>query len=155
MKSNYFGNQYESNFVGKVARFTKKWIKRSAIVCIVAWMCVGALKAGQHYFPQTVYAEKTVEVQVDKGIPPVMQRIAKCESGNTHIDPKTGQVIMRSNTNNTVDVGRYQINSVWFKKATELGLDITKEKDNEKMAMFIYENYGTEDWVYSSKCWSK
>jgi hypothetical protein len=62
---------------------------------------------------------------------------------------------MRSNTNKSVDIGKYQINSVWFKKATELGLDITKEEDNEAMAYWIYENRGTGDWYSSQSCWSK
>jgi len=105
--------------------------------------------------PVTVWAEKTIEVPIEKGIPPIMSRIAKCESGGVHIDPKTGQVIMRSNTNGSVDVGKFQINSIWFKKASDLGLDITKELDNEKMAMWIYENKGTTDWSASQTCWYK
>jgi hypothetical protein len=59
------------------------------------------------------------------------------------------------NTNKTVDIGRYQINTVWFAKATELGLDLTNEQDNYKMAVYIYTNFGTEPWVYSKKCWNK
>lgn len=97
----------------------------------------------------TVEAIKEVETPS-----PVLERIAKCESGNTHWD-KNGQVLMRSNTNKSVDVGRYQINSVWFAKATELGLDITKEEDNAKMAMWIYKNRGTNDWYSSKACWMK
>jgi hypothetical protein len=62
---------------------------------------------------------------------------------------------MRANTNKTVDIGRYQINSVWNKKASELGLDLTIEADNEKMAYWIYENRGTGDWYSSEKCWKK
>lgn len=93
-------------------------------------------------------------VQADSGIPPVLERIAKCESGGKHFD-KNGQVLMRSNTNKSVDVGKFQINSIWFAKATEMGLDITKEADNEKMAEWIYENKGTSDWSASFKCWSR
>jgi hypothetical protein len=92
------------------------------------------------------------EIEVVKA--PILDRIAKCESGNTHFD-KNGQVLMRSNVNKSVDVGRFQINSVWFKKATELGLDITKEEDNRKMAEWIYANRGTEDWYASKACWNK
>lgn len=104
--------------------------------------------------PVKVYADREVVKEI-KGKVPVMERIAFCESGGQHIEKKTGQVIMRSNTNKTVDVGKYQINSVWFKKAGELGLDITKEKDNEAMAYWLYENRGTGDWIYSKECWSK
>jgi hypothetical protein len=85
-----------------------------------------------------------IQVPIEKGIPPVLVRIAKCESDNNHIDPKTGQVLMRANADKTVDVGRYQINSVWFKKATELGLDVTKDKDNETMAVIGVENWGAK-----------
>lgn len=92
---------------------------------------------------------------------PVLDRIADCESGNhgkagtaTHYD-RNGQVLMRGNKNGTVDIGKYQINSVWFAKATALGLDITKEVDNKAMAEWIYLNKGTGDWVYSSDCWKR
>lgn len=104
--------------------------------------------------PVKVFADKEVIVEV-KSKSPVMERIAKCESGGHHIEKATGQVVMRSNTNKSVDVGKYQINSVWFKKATELGLDITKEKDNEEFAYWLYENRGTNDWYSSKACWSK
>lgn len=89
---------------------------------------------------------------IDNGVPPVLQRIAKCESENKHYG-KSGQVLLNANTNDTVDVGRYQINTVWFKQATEMGLDITEEEDNETMARWIYENRGTGDWSSSANCW--
>ena len=92
------------------------------------------------------------QVDAVEVVTPVLQRIANCESNDSHYD-KNGQVLMRSNTNKSVDVGRYQINSVWFSKATELGLDITKESDNEEMAKWIYENKGTGDWSSSANCW--
>ena len=85
---------------------------------------------------------------------PVLDRIAVCESNNKHFD-KNGQVLMRGNSNKTVDVGIFQINSVWFSKATELGLDLTKEADNREFAKYLYTTRGTEDWVYSKKCWAK
>lgn len=97
---------------------------------------------------------------------PIMERIADCESGKrdkhgrgipgsaSHYGP-SGQVLMTPNNNGTVDVGKYAVNSVWFKKATELGLDLTVEKDNKAMADWIYANRGTEDWYPSKSCWSK
>lgn len=98
----------------------------------------------------------TVIVQAEA---PVLDRIADCESGSgkgtaTHYD-KNGQVLLRGNKNGTVDVGKYQINSVWYAKATELKLDLTKEEDNKKMAEHIYANYGTEPWFASKKCWMR
>lgn len=162
----FYGNQY----IGKVTvdgsntpspvqvaikrgrSLIKRVIKTGAITVAVVWVAVAGIHIGKTLI-SPVYAEK----QVIKEIPrksPVMARIAQCESGNSHIDKKTGQVVMRANKNGTVDVGLYQINSVWYKKASELGLDITKESDNEAMAMWIYENRGTGDWYSSAKCWT-
>jgi hypothetical protein len=96
---------------------------------------------------------KEVIVEVTKKSQ-VMERIAKCESSTGHYGP-SGQVIFNANNNGSVDVGKYQINTVWFKKATELGYDLTVEEDNEAFAMWIYDNRGTEDWYSSKKCWNK
>jgi hypothetical protein len=85
-------------------------------------------------------------------LPPVLQRIIKAESGGHQFGP-SGQVLVRANTNGTVDMGIAQINTVWFKKAHELGLDLTKEEDNIKMAVWIYENKGTGPWESSRKNW--
>lgn len=90
----------------------------------------------------------------------VLSRIADCESGNGKVGSATqfapsGQVQMHWNANGTVDVGKYGVNTVWFKKATELGLDLTKEADNQKMAEWIYLNRGTGDWYSSAHCWQK
>lgn len=134
----------------KIKRALKRVIIVSAVICLVLWGIV----AGATYFPRVDVVEAQVIKEV-KGKTPVMDRIAKCESGNSHIDPKTGQVYMVANTNKTVDVGKYMINSVWHKKAKELGFDITKEADNEKMAYWLYETMGTEPWVYSKHCWNK
>lgn len=128
---------------------------------IIIWILVlgGVYFLGARISSKVVYEQ--VEIEVTKEVEleaPVLDRIAGCESqGNrnskgTHYDTN-GQVLMRSNTNRTVDLGKYQINTVWFKKATELGLDLTKEDDNKKMAEWIYANRGTGDWSASSKCW--
>ena len=140
--------------VYEAKRATKGSIIVSGALCVGAWMFV----LGGYFLPaQVVFAEKEVVkvVKEDTGKAPVMDRIAKCESGNSHVDPKTGQVYMLANTNKTVDVGKYMINTVWHKKAKELGLDITKEVDNEKMAYYIYENVGTSPWGASLHCWNR
>lgn len=132
----------------KMYRFFRKAMIASMVVGAV-W---GAFKIGTSLPGETTYAvqEKFVEVPRKS---PVLERIAHCESNNTHY--KDGQVIFNVNTNGTVDIGKYQINSVWNKKATELGLDLTKEKDNEAMATWIYENRGTGDWSASMRCWQR
>lgn len=138
-------------FVLKVKRTVKLSFLTAGAFSALGW----AVVLGGHISPaQIVFAKQEVIKEV-KGKAPVMERIAKCESGNSHIDPKTGQVYMLANTNKTVDVGKYMINTVWHKKAKELGLDITKEVDNEKMAYYIYENIGTSPWSASSHCWSR
>ena len=91
---------------------------------------------------------------------PVLERIGDCESGNgskgsaNHYE-KNGQVLLRANKNGTIDIGKFQINSIWQKKATELGLELTKEADNRKFAEWMYANKGTGDWSASAKCWSR
>ncbi len=141
-----------------------KWKAKKLIRKILFWTgvsiaIVAIYQLGGLLNPALQY--KTVEAIKEVETPsPIMERIAGCESQGsaklkgTHWD-KNGQVLMRSNTNKSVDVGKYQINSVWFGKATELGLDITEESDNEQMAMWIYKNRGTGDWYASKSCWNK
>lgn len=135
-------------------RGVKMFFKRLFILSLVSASIYGIYVLGGILNPKV----HIVEAEVKQEIPAVLQRIAGCESQGsrkakgTHHD-KNGQVLMRSNTNKSVDVGKYQVNTVWFSKATELGLDITKEKDNETMALWIYQNRGTEDWSASKKCW--
>lgn len=181
----FYGNQYVDSFVvtgnkekklnwfQRKVRGIKNWFKnlfkwfwlqfkRAAVATLVLGILAGIYQAGWKTGnvaagAQVSYAQVEVvkEVQVEvKGKLPVLERIAKCESGGKHFD-SNGQVLMRSNTNKTVDVGYFQINSVWFKKASEMGLDITKEADNKKMGEWIFANRGTVDWEASRSCWSK
>jgi len=157
----YYTRDEVGKFTGKLTLMKKisNHIKLKlwflAKVCVLAWLIVGGIKVGQHVTPvNTVYADREIikEVRVKA---PVMERIAKCEAGGQHGEKATGQVVMRSNTNKTVDIGKYQINTVWFKKAHELGYDVTTEKGNEDMAYWLYENRGTNDWYASRDCWAK
>ena len=127
-------------------------IKRLIRLSLAGGLLYGVFILGGMLNPVTTFAtiEKLVPVET---IPPVMERIAKCESSGTHF--KDGQVIFNANTNKSVDIGKYQINSIWRKKATEMGLDLTKEKDNEEFAMYLYKTHGTEPWYSSKTCWHK
>ena len=138
----------------KAKKLVQRLLKTSAVTVSVAWVAVLSMLGGRALFPQTVFAERTTVKEV-KAHAPVMDKILKCESGGTHIDPKTGQVLQRVNTNGTIDTGKYQINSVHAKQATKLGLNLTDEKDNEAFAYYLYENFGTEPWYSSEKCWNK
>lgn len=120
---------------------------------VIMGVLVGIFEAGRYFYPATVYTKQEVIKEVEVKAP-VLERIMICESKGNHFDTN-GQVLMRSNTNRTVDLGVAQINTVWFAKATELGYDLTKEKDNRAMANWIYRNVGTSPWSSSSKCWNK
>lgn len=127
-------------------------IRKAVFVGAFTGLVVGTALTYRELVPKVAHAEKEVYIKSEE-LSPVMQRIAKCESGGQHY--KNGQVIFNANTNGTVDIGYLQINSVWNKKATELGLDLTKEKDNKKFGQWLYENRGTEDWYSSKACWQK
>lgn len=162
IKVSYMGRKQSSidlhrTYWGRVWYKIKLWFRRMVALSALGGSVYGLLVLGGLLFPQIHF--QTVEAIVEVERPAaIMQRIAGCESQGSaklkgvHFD-KNGQVLMRSNTNKSVDVGKYQINTVWFAKATELGLDITLEKDNEEMAMWIYKNRGTEDWYSSKACW--
>lgn len=131
------------------------WTKISVVAGLFG---VIAYSVGIAQNANTVYAQNIIVTPtIAEQEVPVLQRIADCESGNgkpgsgTHF--KNGQVIISPNTNGTVDIGKYQINSTWDKQATKLGLDLTKEKDNYAMAKWLYENKGTGPWASSAKCW--
>lgn len=142
--------------------------KIGRFVIYVLPLCVLSF-AGASYLinSNVVYATNEVVREVVKEREaPVLDRIADCESGvrltngtakpgsATHYD-KHGQVLMRGNTNGSIDVGKYQINSVWFAQASALKLDVTDEADNKTMAEWIYENKGTGDWYASQSCWKR
>jgi len=140
-----------------------KWRVQEFLKKVLRLVTVGGLgyacfMAGSYFNPTkvTAFQEKIIETEVEA---PVLDRIAGCESeGNrksmgSHLG-KDGQVRTNANTNGSVDIGKYQINQrAWGKKATELGLNLWEEADNEAMAKWIYKNRGTEDWYSSKKCW--
>jgi hypothetical protein len=140
-----------SSFKSKLARITKKTIVISGIISTLGWYGLGMYHLG---VGDTKTIEIIKEVKAESGLPAVLQRIARCESGNKHYD-KSGQVVMRANKNGTIDLGIMQINSIHFTEATRLGLDLTKESDNIAYAKILYETRGTEDWYPSKACWNK
>jgi hypothetical protein len=139
-----------SSFKTKLGKFIRTVTLVILTLGVLTSAGIGIYKAGGAYNPKIVTEEKEVIVEVVNA--PVLERIAKCESGNMHY--KNGQVVVNVNSNGSYDMGRYQINSIWNKKATELKLDLTKEEDNKLMAEWIYTNRGTEDWYSSKKCWA-
>jgi hypothetical protein len=142
------------NSLGRFDSFKNKvnsFLRKVAILFLI--ILVGII-IGKVYFPETVIETKEVIVET-KATYPVLLRIAKCESSNNHFD-KNGQVLMVGNKNGSVDIGKYQINNrVWGKKAKEMNLDLTLEKDNEAFAMYLYTTLGTVPWIWSQKCWNR
>ena len=102
--------------------------------------------------PQVVQQTRIVIVKEDT-LPPVMQRIAQCESRGQHFT-KEGKVVRGKR--NPQDTGLFQINAmVWEKKAEALGYNIRTPEGNEQMARYIFENYGSAPWQSSAKCWGR
>lgn len=131
-------------------------IRRLLMLILLASLAATSALVYREISPKKVMADPIVNtvVVVSTSTAPVMERIAKCESGNKQLAPN-GQVMIKVNTNGTTDIGVMQINSVWFSQATKLGLNLTVEKDNRAFADFLYKNYGTEAWYSSKACWSK
>jgi hypothetical protein len=138
-------------FKYKTARFLRQVFM---ITIATAGVTIIVLLSTEYQVSQRLKVTKESPVaNAEEQLPAVMQRIAECESGDVHYK-ENGQVITNANTNGSVDLGRFQINEdIWGDKAGEMNLDLSNEQDNKTMALWIYENYGTEDWKYSSKCW--
>lgn len=123
-----------------------KFMRKLSFVLLAVLALYIAVQIGRHFYA----VEKIVEKEIDY---PVLARIAKCESGGRQFGPD-GQVVLNGNTNGSVDIGKYQINTrLWGKKATELGYNLANEADNEAFAKYLYTTKGTEVWSASKKCW--
>ena len=100
---------------------------------------------------QAVHPTPVVIVQADT-LPPVMHRIAQCESRGQHWTTQ-GQVVRGKRNHH--DLGLFQINThVWGQKAQELGYDLYTPEDNTHMARYLFEHYGSVPWQSSAACWS-
>jgi len=146
-------NQYKAK--SKWERFKSwVWVQTKRVMIITALIgsgyTIAFIRAAD---AEVIYKDREVIKEVQVMHAPVLDRIAKCESGGNH--RKNGQVIFNANTNGTVDIGLYQINSIWSATATKMGLDLTKEEDNKKFAEYLYTTKGTEPWYSSKTCWAK
>lgn len=78
-------------------------------------------------------------------------RIGQCESGHN----------LNAKNPNSSASGEYQfIKSSWKHYGKELWGDewINKDifsKDNEELAIYVYNKNGTKDWLESKSCWGK
>jgi hypothetical protein len=111
------------------------------------------LSRGAHQVvPQVVQQTRVVSVQ-DETLPPMLQRIAQCESHGQHWT-RNGKLL--HGTRNHHDTGLFQIKTVvWGKKAQELGYDIHTPEGNTHMARYLFEHYGSVPWQSSAACWNR
>jgi hypothetical protein len=102
--------------------------------------------------PQAVHATPVIMVQAD-ALPPVLHRIAQCESRGQHWT-KQGHVVRGQR--NRHDIGLFQINTrVWGQKAQELGYDLYTPEGNTHMARYLFDHYGSVPWQSSAACWNR
>ena len=102
--------------------------------------------------PQAVHPAPVVIVQADT-LPPVMHRIARCESRGQHFT-KEGKVVRGKR--HAADIGLFQINTVvWGKKAQELGHNIHTQEGNTRMARYRFDHDGSVPWQSSAACWNR
>lgn len=100
---------------------------------------------------KTVQEVEKIVVVKEQSVPPILHKIAACESQNTHYD-RRGRVLRGKE--NKHDVGKYQINTVvWGQVAAQQGYDLYDEQGNEQMALYLLHHYGTMPWRHSAACW--
>jgi hypothetical protein len=106
---------------------------------------------------ETPREEKIVLIKERPTIPPLMEKIAECESGNRQFYPD-GSIVkgLMTPAHLGEDIGKFQINTKYhLARAEALGLDLWNEVDNEIYAMMLFEEQGTGPWSSSKGCWSK
>ena len=102
--------------------------------------------------PQVEPPSPVIVVQEDP-LPPVLQRIAQCESWGQQWT-RDGKVLRGKR--NPQDLGLFQINAVvWAQQAEALGYDLHTRDGNTQMARYIFAHYGSAPWQASAKCWSR
>lgn len=149
-------------FKYRVMSFLVKTVKWSLGLSFGMAVMLGFFMAGYWNHPKPVHADPI------ESIAPVLVRIAKAESHNSHFctielarvkmcaKSEVGQVLVRTNKDGTADAGRYQINLYhWGKVASDKGLNLFDEQDNEEFAVWLFETRGTVDWEASRKEWNK
>lgn len=75
-----------------------------------------------------------------------MIKIFSCESNFRQYDD-SGNVLLST----TSDLGIAQINQVWWRKAEQMGYDLTKTVDNIDMAFYVWNQQGFGAWSCASK----
>ena len=142
-------------------RRRRAWPTRGLVALVLSGLLlsVGALlgpavpsRDARRPVPQVVSQPHVIVVK-DDTLPPVLQRIAQCESAGQQFT-RDGQVLRGKR--HPQDTGLFQINAVvWAKQAEALGYDIRTRDGNAYMARYIFDHYGSVPWQSSAKCWSR
>ncbi len=146
------------NVLVRVILFSKWLLKWTVITGTFGIVVYIAFLIGSFYNPAVKY------VQAESNIPPILHRIAMAESLNSQLCTQKqvtakmckkgalGTVLI----NATLDVGKYQINApangAW---CLQKGYDIFQESDNEKCAVALFNERGSEPWSSSKSNWNK
>jgi hypothetical protein len=99
--------------------------------------------------PETTY--ETIVI-TEKDPVKVLEAVAQCESQRRQYH-KNGSLVFGINTNKTIDVGYYQINTSNEPLARLKGWDIYTYEGNREMALYLYEKEGLKPWNSSRHCW--
>ena len=130
-----------------------KWLLKQIILWFLAiWALSASLRLVIELGVSLVYWEALAAPEpYFEPVPRVLLRIGSCESSTGHFEPDGTVVRGRENP---LDVGKYQINLFYHEEsASEMGLDLFDEADNEKYAVFLYKTQGTDPWNASRACW--
>lgn len=122
----------------------------------------GLLVAGLMCIPGTVVAPQEPAVQTEKDatdvtLPNELRRICSCEStGSPNNEPRhydeNGNVLR--GRINPDDIGKCQINLFYHgERAADLDIDLFTEEGNERFALLLYNEQGSQPWYWSRSCW--
>lgn len=145
----------------KIRAFIWKWfVVRLGILTAVVAMALTAYWMGISDTSRELVAVNTIAPQ--ESMAAVMQRIADCESGSGkagsgHQFNSNGTVVTHTNSNGSVDVGKFELNlsAAHIQEMSKLGFNPLTEAGNTAYAQFLYQNRGTGDWSSSQHCWLK
>jgi hypothetical protein len=176
--SRRYNGQYRGGLRTELRNLWEKMIRafiwvliRIGIALAIASLMTGVYLYGQANAQTVDYVapqQPTVEIKQAQ-MAPVLARIARAESHGSQLCTKeiadakwspscnsgtVGQVMLHANNDGSVDIGKYGINNyAWGAEAARQHLNLTVEADNQKMAEYIFENFGTEPWYSSKKNW--
>jgi hypothetical protein len=121
---------FAASVKAKIKHAVRKTVQAAGVTAILA---LAFAFGGAFYSTQTI----TVSANAVELLSPILNRIASCESRGHQLNPN-GQVLLNVNTNGTVDIGKYQINSIHEAEATKLGYDLFTIEGNTAYAKYLY-----------------